>query len=89
MRTVGEPSAALLSALVALASFGGGLLRPTRRGRPISDLKARAATISEQLVQQQLEVGAYQQQYSVVSSRVSADAQAVAETGRRSPPTSS
>ncbi len=73
----------LLSALVALASFV--VASP---GRPagadqISDLKAQAATIAEQLVQQQLEVGAYQQQYSVVSARVAADAQAVAETGQQ------
>ena len=45
----------------------------------VSDLKARAAAVSQQLIQQQLQVGAYQQQYSVASAKVAADAGAVAQ----------
>lgn len=70
----------LLSGLLAATSLG-----LIERARPaaadsIANLKAQAASISEQLVQQQLEVGAYQQQYSVLSARVAADRQAVAQT---------
>ncbi len=43
----------------------------------VSDLKAQAASISEKLIQQQLEIGAYQQQYSVASAAVAADARAI------------
>ena len=79
----------LLSALVAFASVGAVTSAVVASpGGPvgadqISNLKAQAATIAEQLVQQQLEVGAYQQQYSVVSARVAADAQAVAQTDQQ------
>jgi peptidoglycan hydrolase CwlO-like protein len=76
-------STVLFTALVALASFAVAC-----HGRPagadqISDLRARATTVAEQLVQQELEVGAYQQQYSVISSRVGADAQAVSATDQQ------
>jgi peptidoglycan hydrolase CwlO-like protein len=73
-------SAVLFSTLVALAS-----LALVNHARPsgadsIADLKAQASTIAQQLVQQQLEIGAYQQQYSVLSARVSTDSQTVAQT---------
>jgi len=76
-------SAVLLSVLVFLASA-----LVTGPGRPavadqVSDLRSQAAALSQQLVQQQLEVGAYQQQYSVVSARVAADAQDVAATAQQ------
>ncbi len=70
----------LFSALVVLSSLG--LVEHARAAGAdsIADLKAQATTVSEQLVQQELEVGAYQQQYSVLSARVAADSQAVAQT---------
>jgi Transglycosylase-like domain len=49
----------------------------------VSDLKAQAVALSEQLVQQQLQVDAYQQQYSVLSTRLEADDQAIAATGQQ------
>ena len=70
----------LFSALVVLSSLG--LVEHARAAGAdsIADLKAQATTVSEQLVQQELEVGAYQQQYSVLSARVAADSQAIAQT---------
>ncbi len=67
-----------LSALVASTSL---TVVPSRAAGAdqISDLRAQAATISQQLVQQQLEVGAYQQQYSVASAKVAADAAAITQ----------
>jgi hypothetical protein len=44
----------------------------------VADLNAKAKSISEQLVQEQLQIEAYQQQYSVVSQRVADDVQAMA-----------
>lgn len=70
----------LLSALVVLSSLGLVEHARSAGADSIADLKAQATTISEQLVQQELEVGAYQQQYSVLSARVAADSQAVAQT---------
>ena len=46
----------------------------------VSSLQQRANTLSEELVQAQLEVDGYQQQYSVASARVDADRQAIAAT---------
>jgi hypothetical protein len=44
----------------------------------VGSLKAQAKTISEELVQEQLQAGAYQQQYSVASARVAQDQRAIA-----------
>ena len=44
----------------------------------VSGLKAQAKTISEELVQEQLQAGAYQQQYSVASAQVERDQRAIA-----------
>jgi septal ring factor EnvC (AmiA/AmiB activator) len=44
----------------------------------VSSLQQRANLLSEQLVQAQLEVDGYQQQYSVATARVSADQKAIA-----------
>ena len=80
----------LLATSRRLDLLRGGRRSATRRGRPDPHSKAQAAAISQQLVQQQLEVGAYQQQYSVVTARVAADAQAVAQIGQQiARPTSS
>lgn len=48
----------------------------------VSSLTARAKTISQELVQEQLQAGAYQQQYSVVSAQVADDQRAIASTQR-------
>ncbi len=44
----------------------------------VSGLRAQAKTISEELVQEQLQAGAYQQQYSVASAQVAKDQRAIA-----------
>jgi len=50
---------------------------------PVGALKAQAKAIAQKLVQQQLEIDAYQQQYSVASARVAADAQAIAQVDQQ------
>jgi hypothetical protein len=69
----------LVSALVTSASVTVVLIPRPSGADQVSDLKARAAAVSQQLIQQQLQVGAYQQQYSVASAKVAADAGAVAQ----------
>ena len=49
----------------------------------IGSLKAQARVISQKLVQEQLEIDGYQQQYSVASAKVAADAQAIAAIGEQ------
>lgn len=49
----------------------------------IGSLKAQARAISQKLVQEQLEIDGYQQQYSVASAKVAADAQAIAAIGEQ------
>jgi peptidoglycan hydrolase CwlO-like protein len=72
--------AALLSTLVAATTLTVVLVpRPAAADR-IADLKAQAKTISEELIQNQLQIDAYQQQYSVASEKVAADAQAIHQT---------
>jgi hypothetical protein len=44
----------------------------------IADLKAHARVIAQDLVQEQLQIDAYQQQYSVVTEKVAADGRTVA-----------
>jgi peptidoglycan hydrolase CwlO-like protein len=73
--------AALLSTLVAAATLTVVLVPRPAAADQIGDLKAQAKEISQQLIQEQLQIGAYQQQYSVASVRVAADARAVAQIG--------
>jgi peptidoglycan hydrolase CwlO-like protein len=75
-------SAVLLSALVAAASLTEVLVPRPVGADQITDLRAQATSISQQLVQEQLQVGAYQQQYSVASAAVNSDAQAIAQLGQ-------
>jgi hypothetical protein len=49
-------------------------------GDQVSSLNAQAKTISEELVQEQLEADAYQQQYSVASQQVANDQHAITST---------
>ena len=61
-----------------------GVVVPQPAGaNQVGDLKAQARAISQKLVQEQLQVDAYQQQYSVVTERVAADAQAIAGIGQQ------
>jgi hypothetical protein len=55
------------------------LLRPAGADQ-VGSLQAQAKTISHELIQEQLEVGAYQQQYSVATERVVDDQRAIAAT---------
>jgi hypothetical protein len=66
-----------MSALVvtsSIAVLGSG----SAGANQIGDLRAQARAISQKLVQEQLEIDAFQQQYSVASAKVAADAQAIA-----------
>jgi hypothetical protein len=53
---------------------------PPAAADQVSGLQAQAKTVSEQLVQEQLQVDGYQQLYSVTSARVTADQRAIAST---------
>jgi len=52
---------------------------PPAAADQISDLKAQATAISQSLVQEQLQAGAYQLQYSVATQKVAVDAHAMTE----------
>ena len=71
-------AAAVLSALVTLASLSVVLIPRPVGADQITTLRAQAASIAQKLVQEQLEVDADQQLYSVASARVAADSQAIA-----------
>jgi hypothetical protein len=49
----------------------------------ITDLQAQARTVAQQLVEEQLQVGAYQQQYAVASAKVASDSQAIEQIGQQ------
>jgi len=76
-------SALFLSALVASTSLVVVAVPRPAGADQISDLQAKAKVISQQLIEEQLQVGAYQQQYSVASAKVSADASAIAQTSQQ------
>lgn len=75
--------AAFLSTLVATASLAVVSASRPAAADQISDLKSQAAAVSQHLIQDQLQIDAYQQQYSVVSERVAADARAIAQFGQQ------
>ena len=67
--------------LVALTGLVGATAPAGRAGADqVGSLSAQAKKIAQELVQEQLEVGAYQQQYSVASARVANDERAIAST---------
>lgn len=68
--------ALLLTAVPAVA----GLTAAPASADQISDLQAQAAEIAQTLVREQLQVGSYQQQYSVAAAQVAKDAAAVGQT---------
>ncbi len=71
--------AALLSTLVVTTSLTVVFVPRPAAADQISDLKAQATAVSQSLVQQQLQAGAYQLQYSVASQKVAADAHAMTQ----------
>ena len=76
--------ALLLSTLVASTLLLAAVRAPGAAGAdPVSSLKAQAQAVAQKLVQEQLEVGAYQQQYSVASARTAAEDQAIAQISRQ------
>jgi len=75
--------AALLTTLVASTSLTVVLAPRPAAADQVSDLKAQAREISQELVQEQLQIGAYQQQYSVATEKVAADARTVVQIGQQ------
>jgi hypothetical protein len=49
----------------------------------VSDLRAQATQISQELIEEQLQIGAYQQQYSVATAKVAADGRSITAIGRK------
>ena len=76
-------AALLLSTLVASTSLVVGSVPRPAGADQISSLQAQAKTVSQQLIEEQLQVGAYQQQYSVSSAKVAADDAAIAQIGQQ------
>ena len=69
--------AVLLSALVASTSFAVVFDRGPANADQITSLQAQATALSQQLIREQLQVGAYEQQYSVATAKTAADARAI------------
>ena len=76
-------SAVLLSALVTTTSLTEVLVPRPVGADQITDLRAQATALSQRLVEEQLQVGAYQQQYSVASAAVASDSQGIAQLGQQ------
>jgi hypothetical protein len=68
----------LLGSVLATGTFIATSFSGTAEADQVSTLQAQAKTISQELVQEQLQAGAYQQQYSVASARVAQDGRAIA-----------
>lgn len=79
----GVVGAALVSIFVATSSLTVVIAPRPAAADQIGDLKAQARAISQKLVQDQLQIDAYQQQYSVISAKIAADAQAIAQLGQQ------
>jgi hypothetical protein len=75
--------AARLFVVVALLTISAVIATarpPAAAADQVSSLSAQARSISQELVKEQLEADAYQQQYSVASAQVAADQRAIAAT---------
>lgn len=70
--------AALLAPLLTTVGLTVVLVPRPAAADQIADLKAHAKAIAQDLVQEQLQIDAYQQQYSVVTEKVAADGRTVA-----------
>lgn len=75
--------ALLLSALVASASLTVVLRPGAAVADQVADLKAQATTLSQQLIEEQLQGDAYQQQYSVITAKIAAGALTIARLNRQ------
>ena len=71
--------AAIALLLTAVSAVAGVTAAPAGADQ-ISDLQAQAAQIAQTLVREQLQVGSFQQQYSVAAAQVAKDAAAVGQT---------
>jgi peptidoglycan hydrolase CwlO-like protein len=69
-------STALVVSLTLVVAAGPGRAAADQVG----SLQTQAKQISQEMVQEQLQIGGYQQQYSVASERVATDARAIAQT---------
>jgi hypothetical protein len=69
----------LLSTLVATTTLTVAAPSRPSGADQVADLKAQAIAVSQQLVLEQLQMDAYQQQYSVISARVAADSAAIVQ----------
>jgi peptidoglycan hydrolase CwlO-like protein len=76
-------SAVLFLTLVAMTSLAAVTLPRPSGADQVTDLQAQAKTISQQLIEEQLQVGAYQQQYDVASTKVATDARSVEQIGQQ------
>jgi len=74
---------ALLPTLFATAFVTVVLVPRPAAADQVTDLKAQARQISQDLIQEQLQIGADQQQYSVMTERVAADARMVQRVDQR------
>jgi peptidoglycan hydrolase CwlO-like protein len=68
----------LFASVLTASAFVATSFTDTAAADQVGSLKAQAKTISQELVQEQLQAGAYQQQYSVASARVAQDERAMA-----------
>jgi peptidoglycan hydrolase CwlO-like protein len=73
----------LLGSVLASGTFVATSFTGTAAADQVGTLQAQAKTISQELVQEQLQAGAYQQQYSVASARVAQDERAIASLHRQ------
>jgi hypothetical protein len=73
----GVPRSALLVGLITASALVGATWSAPAGADQTGSLEAQARAISEELVQEQLQAGAYQQQYSVASADVAHDQRAI------------
>ena len=67
----------VMSASFVAATFATAFASRPAGGDAVSSLKSQAVAISQKIVLEQLQIGAYQQQYSVYSQKVAGDQAAV------------
>jgi len=73
----------LLSTLVIATSLSVVVAARPAGANQVGDLESQAKAITQELVQEQLQADAYQQQYSVASAKVAADQSAIVETDQQ------
>jgi peptidoglycan hydrolase CwlO-like protein len=73
----------LLATLVTAMALSSVLVAGPVDADQVGSLKTQAKEISQELIQEQLQIGGYQQQYSVASERVAADTRSIAQTQQR------